>query len=76
MQLPHGAEIPRLGIVPHRVDDGVTESASEQGDRFMIPVPVSTIIKIDDPSQYKLHVARWNGSDQPLDVYVRDKNEW
>jgi hypothetical protein len=25
---------------------------------------------------YKLHFARWNGDTQPLDVWVRDKNEW
>lgn len=39
-------------------------------------LPVSTVIGIDDPSRYKLHVARWNGHDEPLDVYVRDMDEW
>jgi hypothetical protein len=39
-------------------------------------IPISKIINIDDPRKFKLHAARWNGDDQPLEVYVRDKNEW
>ena len=31
------------------------------------------IEKLDD---YKVHFARWNGSAQPLEVFVRDKAEW
>ncbi|EAR61911.1 GIY-YIG nuclease family protein [Neptuniibacter caesariensis] len=42
----------------------------------MRDIPLSNIIHIDDPSKYKFHAARWNGGDQPLDVYVRDKGEW
>lgn len=26
--------------------------------------------------QYKIHLAAYNGYEQPLDVFVRDKNEW
>ena len=39
-------------------------------------LPVSAVIEIEDPSRYKLHVARWNGHDQPLDLYVRGEDEW
>ncbi len=35
-------------------------------------IPITKIIRIDEPDKYKLHAARWNGEDQPLDVYVRD----
>lgn len=42
----------------------------------MNPIPITNLIKINDPRKYKFHAARWNGGDQPLDVYVRDKNEW
>jgi hypothetical protein len=28
------------------------------------------------PENYKLHFARWNGENQPLEVWVRDKQEW
>ena len=42
----------------------------------MTEIPVSKIIKIDDPREFKLHAARWNNKYQPLDVYVRDKKEW
>jgi hypothetical protein len=42
----------------------------------MSNIPITQLIKIDEPRKFKLHAARWNGVDQPLDVYVRDKNEW
>ncbi|MCY4313876.1 MAG: GIY-YIG nuclease family protein [Gammaproteobacteria bacterium] len=42
----------------------------------MNEIPLSRIIQIDDPTQYKFHAARWNKSDQPLDVYATDKDEW
>ena len=31
---------------------------------------------IQNPSDYKLHFARWNKHDQPLEVWARDKLEW
>jgi hypothetical protein len=42
----------------------------------MDKIPITKIINIDDPRKFKLHAARWNGDDQPLDVYVRNKREW
>lgn len=39
-------------------------------------IPISKLINIDDPRNFKLHAARWSGEDQPLDVYVRNKREW
>ena len=42
----------------------------------MSEIPVAKIIDIDNPSKFKFHAARWNGENQPLDVYVRDKEEW
>lgn len=42
----------------------------------MTEIPITKIIKIDDPTKFKFHAARWNGVDQPLDVYVRNKEEW
>jgi hypothetical protein len=42
----------------------------------MADIALSRIIKIDKPSEFKFHAARWNGEEQPLDVYVRDKKEW
>lgn len=29
-----------------------------------------------DPTEFKLHCAVWNGSDQPLDVFARSRDEW
>jgi hypothetical protein len=42
----------------------------------MSDIPITKIIGIEEPEKYKFHAARWNDSDQPLDVYVRDKKEW
>ena len=42
----------------------------------MAEISVTKIINIDNPKQFKLHAARWNEDDHPLDVYVRDKDEW
>jgi hypothetical protein len=31
---------------------------------------------ITSPESYKCHFARWNGENQPLEVWTRDKGEW
>lgn len=31
---------------------------------------------IERPDEFKVHFARWNGDAQPLEVFVRDKDEW
>ncbi|MEQ8693195.1 MAG: GIY-YIG nuclease family protein, partial [Pseudomonadales bacterium] len=32
--------------------------------------------QIEKPEDYKAHFARWNSENQPLEVFVRDKQEW
>lgn len=39
-------------------------------------ISLQDVIRIDDPKQYKLHLACHNGEDHPLDVYVVDHNQW
>lgn len=39
-------------------------------------LPLSTLITIQDPKRYKVHLASWNQISQPLDVFVRDRAEW
>ena len=39
-------------------------------------IRLADIWPIAAPEQYKLHFARWNKKNQPLDVWVRDKQEW
>lgn len=39
-------------------------------------ISLSHIIRIAAPETYKLHLACWNGKNQPLDVFVRDRKEW
>ncbi len=34
------------------------------------------IWQVTSPEDHKLHFARWNGENQPLEVWVRDKQEW
>ncbi|MEO1250719.1 MAG: GIY-YIG nuclease family protein [Pseudomonadota bacterium] len=31
---------------------------------------------IANPDDYKLHFARWNGENQPLEVWARDRGKW
>ncbi|HRK21810.1 MAG TPA: GIY-YIG nuclease family protein [Fimbriimonadaceae bacterium] len=42
----------------------------------MPPILVQDVVRIHEPSQFKLHLACWNGSVQPLDVFVTDREEW
>jgi hypothetical protein len=42
----------------------------------MADIKLPTILPLDNPSQYKLHCAVWNGKKQPLDVFVNDREEW
>ncbi len=37
---------------------------------------IATILEIEHLQDYKLHAARYNGSEQPLDVFVKDRKEW
>ncbi len=39
-------------------------------------IPASKILPIDNLGEYKIHFAVWNGEEQPLDVFVRDPDEW
>jgi len=42
----------------------------------MSTISVKDIIAVDNLEEYKFHAARCNGENQPLDVYVRDRDEW
>ena len=42
----------------------------------MNAIKVNDLFRIEDPRQYKLHAARWNGKEQPLEVFVRSREEW
>ena len=39
-------------------------------------LPLTDIWPIEEPSLYKLHFARHNRVEQPLDVFVRNREEW
>jgi hypothetical protein len=39
-------------------------------------IRLADIWPIAAPENYKLHFARWNGENQPLEVWARDKREW
>ena len=41
-----------------------------------MPIPLSTLLTIKTPDEYKVHLACWNNEHQPLDVFVRDRDEW
>lgn len=39
-------------------------------------IKLSDIWAIDNPSAYKVHFARWNEINEPLEVFVRNRREW
>lgn len=39
-------------------------------------IPITKIIEMDEATKFKFHAARHNAKNQPLDVYVRENNEW
>lgn len=39
-------------------------------------IRLADIWPVAAPETYKLHFARWNGENQPLEVWARDKREW
>jgi hypothetical protein len=39
-------------------------------------ISLTDIWTIENPTRCKVHFARWNGSDQPLEVFVRDRQDW
>lgn len=41
-----------------------------------MPIPLTQLLGITDTQTFKLHLACWNGEDHPLDVFIRDRDEW
>jgi hypothetical protein len=39
-------------------------------------IKLTEILPMQNLSDYKMHLARWNGKHQPLDVFVRSKEDW
>ncbi len=39
-------------------------------------IPLSVLLNIQNPDRFKVHLASWNGDSHPLDVFVRDREEW
>ena len=44
--------------------------------RRVMEIYLPQIYPVKNPEQYKLHLACWNGEEQPLNVFVRDRAEW
>lgn len=42
----------------------------------MMTIRLKDIWSIENTTDYKVHFARWNKHDQPLEVWVRDRKEW
>ena len=41
-----------------------------------MPIYLESLLPISKPTDYKIHLACWNGETQPLDAFVRDRREW
>lgn len=40
------------------------------------PIKLSLLLKIENPKDYKIHFAVWNRKEEPLDVFIRSRDEW
>jgi hypothetical protein len=61
----------RLSIVTYRLTN---PHESQSGSSMTIRL--EDIWKIDELTKYKVHFARWNKINEPLEVWVRDKQEF
>ena len=41
-----------------------------------MPIYLREIWEIENPEEYKVHFARWNGGEHPLDVWVHRPDDW
>jgi hypothetical protein len=48
----------------------------EEAVNPQMDIKLEDFLKINDIESYKIHFAVWNGEVQPLDVFVRDRDEW
>ena len=39
-------------------------------------INLNDILMLENPKDYKIHLANWNGEVHPLDVFVRNREEW
>jgi len=39
-------------------------------------IKMSSVLPIENPERYKMHLAHWNGKTQPLDDFVKDRSAW
>jgi hypothetical protein len=39
-------------------------------------IPLADVLRIENLEDYKVHFAKWNGQNQPLDVFTKDRQEW
>ena len=39
-------------------------------------IELADLIRCHDLTKYKVHLASWNGEEHPLDVFVRNREEW
>ena len=39
-------------------------------------IKLKDVLLFDNPKNYKVHLANWNGTHHPLDVFVSNKDDW
>ncbi len=42
----------------------------------MTPIMLKEVFPIENLSDYKVHFAKWNQKNQPLDVFTKDRQQW
>src|SRR5216117_2248733 len=54
----------------------ITATRNERKSNMDAELRLPNVYKVQNPDQFKLHLACYNGQVQPLEVFVRDREEW
>lgn len=56
--------------------DLLNEKHRTGGKEYVMAISLFSLLPIAKPEDYKVHLAGWNGEEQPLDVFVQDRKSW
>lgn len=59
-----------ISIVPN------THFSTECVTSGTMSIPITVLLNVGQPQEFKVHLASYNGQEKPLDVFVRDHAEW
>jgi hypothetical protein len=66
---------PGLHVLRRKARSAITISTYQTKPDAMT-IYLKDILPISNPTDYKVHFARWNGMEQPLEAWTRNREEW